>query len=123
MFGSGRVRAPEAVAAAAASGVSGGTAAVVPAAGSGLRCAGANPGRGSFELWYDVPAAGRGRVAVYNIAGQLVRVLADDCLRAGRHRIIWDGRNTAGQAAAPGVYLATARQGGVTCALRLVNLR
>ena len=44
------------------------------------------------------------RLAVYNLMGQQVRVLADEWLAAGAHRVRWDGRTAAGVEAASGVY-------------------
>ncbi len=41
---------------------------------------------------------------VYNVAGQVVRTLADGVLPAGLHTITWDGTNQAGQALSSGVY-------------------
>ena len=46
------------------------------------------------------------RLAVYNLMGQQVRVLADGWLAAGAHRVRWDGRTAAGIEAASGVYWA-----------------
>ena len=53
-----------------------------------------------------VPAGiGRVKLTIYNAAGQQVRILLDQSLSPGRHRIYWDGRNQAGQRLGSGVYL------------------
>jgi hypothetical protein len=68
---------------------------VAPAAGS----AGV-PGRG-------VPL----RVAIYDVAGRLVRVLADGQLAAGRTELLWLGRDERGRLQPPGVYVMQVRVG------------
>lgn len=64
-----------------------------------------NPFNPATEIAFDLPAAGRVRLAIYNILGQLVRTLVDAPLAPGTHRVEWDGRNEAGMEAGSGVYL------------------
>ena len=45
------------------------------------------------------------RLAIYNLAGQSVRVLTEGWLAAGGHRVRWDGRTDAGAEVSSGVYL------------------
>jgi len=46
------------------------------------------------------------RFAIYNTAGQMVRLLLDDDeVRSGSHEVLWDGRDADGRKAASGVYL------------------
>ncbi len=42
---------------------------------------------------------------IYNAIGQIVRSLADGYLEAGRHEIVWDGRDESGLEVSRGVYL------------------
>jgi hypothetical protein len=46
------------------------------------------------------------RLEIYDARGRLVRVLHDGALSAGRHELVWDGRDGTGRSAASGVYLA-----------------
>ena len=64
-----------------------------------------NPFGRASEISYGVPASG-GSVAlrVYNVAGQLVRTLADGAATPGYHRVSWDGRDDNGAAVKAGVY-------------------
>ena len=55
--------------------------------------------------------AGPVRLAVYNLMGQQVRVLASGWLAAGVHRVRWAGRTTAGAEASSGVYLVVLHTG------------
>jgi hypothetical protein len=44
------------------------------------------------------------RLSIHDVTGRVVRELAGSELPAGKHAIVWDGRNGAGEAAACGVY-------------------
>ncbi len=48
--------------------------------------------------------AGLASLRIYSVDGRLVRTLVNATLSAGRHRAVWDGRNGAGNAVAPGLY-------------------
>jgi len=58
-------------------------------------------GRATWTL--DSPAAMRGRIQIYDQAGQLVRTLDRD-FTMGSQRFEWDGRNDAGLQLPPGSY-------------------
>ena len=64
------------------------------------------PFNAEVTIPFTVTDAGPVRLAVYNLMGQQVRVLADGWLAAGAHRVRWDGRTDAGVEAASGVYWA-----------------
>ena len=68
-----------------------------------------NPFNPSTTVSFDIPAAGPVRVEIYDTRGRLVRRLLDTPLGAGRHRVFWDGRDTAGRPLASGVYLMQLR--------------
>ncbi len=124
VFGSGRVQAPQAVAAAQALGVAGGPSIQGPATGGILlQCVGPNPSREGFELNCRTADTGRLRVSVYNIAGQRVAGLVDKDVSGGWHRLRWDGRDQQGRRAGSGVFLAVAEVGGQSNALRLVVIK
>ncbi|MBC7186784.1 MAG: Ig-like domain-containing protein [Calditrichaeota bacterium] len=63
-----------------------------------------NPFNPVTTIRYELPAAGRVTVKVYNIYGQLVRTLVDEQVAAGYHTLLWDGRDEYGQAVSSGVY-------------------
>ena len=66
-----------------------------------------NPFNPSTTLHYVLPqpASQRVHVAVYNVRGKLVRVLADEMQAPGAHAIPWDGRDASGAPQASGVYV------------------
>jgi flagellar hook assembly protein FlgD len=43
-------------------------------------------------------------MAVYNVLGQEVRLLIDGYLPAGKHSVVWDGRDDNNQQVSSGVY-------------------
>ncbi len=62
------------------------------------------PFNAEVTIPFALAEAGPVRLAVYNLMGQQVRVLADGGMAAGAHRRRWDGRTAAGGEAASGVY-------------------
>jgi ligand-binding sensor domain-containing protein len=74
----------------------------------------------SYELRNDSPVT----VAVYDVAGRLVRVLESKSHRGrGAHEVAWDGRDGAGRGVAPGVYFVSVRAGGRASTGKVVVVR
>lgn len=69
-----------------------------------LHAAAPNPFMHSTRVAFELPRATIARVALYDAAGRLVRVLADGPLAAGRHTQSWDRRDHSGRAVSPGIY-------------------
>lgn len=63
------------------------------------------------------------RLAVYNLLGQQVALVAEGWYAAGAHTVRWDGRLTEGPAAASGVYLYRLTAGDRTMTRKLLLLR
>ena len=55
--------------------------------------------------------------------GRIVHAVTTDVLEAGPHIARWDGRTTAGEPAAGGVYFAKLSSGGRDAVSRFVLLR
>jgi len=70
-----------------------------------------NPSRAGTRLRFDLPAAARVRVAIFDVSGRLVRPLADQGFAAGRHALWWDGRDVRGRLVPGGVYLCRVTTG------------
>ena len=62
-------------------------------------------------------------LSIYNLAGQLVRVLQLDEQPAGEHSLSWDGRDDYGRAVASGVYIYRLNVGGWAVHRRMLLLR
>ena len=81
-----------------------------------------NPSSGPVSVSLSLPASGAAAVEVFDLAGRLVRTLADGWLLQGEHEIVWDGLSGSGTAASPGVYFIRARRGTSDAVSRLVLL-
>jgi hypothetical protein len=63
-----------------------------------------NPFNPATAIRFGIEKPGPVRLAVYDAAGRLVRVLVDDERPAGTHTVEWNGRDGAGRVVASGVY-------------------
>ena len=79
-----------------------------------------NPFSESAGIAYEVPAAGHATLAVYDVAGRLVRTLVDSDIQAGRHSVAWDGTDGSGARAAAGVYFCRLASGSETASRKLI---
>lgn len=64
-----------------------------------------HPARARGAVRFTLASAGEARLELFDAAGRRVRVLADGPLAAGAHERRWDGRDDAGRAVRPGLYL------------------
>ncbi len=81
-----------------------------------------NPSASDTELAFALPAASRVDLAVYDIAGRLVRSVLRGPAAAGVHRVTWDGRNDRGTGVTAGVYFAKLRVDGVERTVKIVRV-
>lgn len=63
-----------------------------------------NPFSPNTRIDFAIPSKGNVDLAVYDVAGRLVRTLASGMREAGRYAVQWDGKDTGGQRASAGVY-------------------
>ena len=82
-----------------------------------------NPFNPAIALRAKIENAGPVRLAVFDVGGRLVRVIALRPLEAGQHTFHWDGRDAAGREAPSGVYLARLVSAGGTATVKLVLVR
>ena len=73
-----------------------------------------NPFNPTTTIQYRLPQAATVRLAIYNVAGQLVKVLVNGQQEAGQYRVEWDGRDQAGHSVASGLYLYRIEAGSFT---------
>jgi hypothetical protein len=95
-----------------------------PTLAAGLRVgADPNPARGQVTLAIEGASAGVQRVEVLDLAGRVVRRLADGWQPAGARRVAWDGTDAGGQRLPPGVYLVRVRDDARSAQVRVALLR
>ena len=70
-----------------------------------------NPFNASTTIPYSLASPSQVELSVYDVAGRRVRVLVRESLKAGRHIILWDGRDDDGSELASGVYFYRLRLG------------
>ena len=72
-----------------------------------------NPFNPSTTIEYSVKTAGHVRLAIFNLRGEVVRVLVDQEVSAGQQvPVSWDGSNGYGQQVASGMYFYRLESGG-----------
>ncbi len=79
-----------------------------------------NPTRGPLLIALDLPRRSQVRATVHDVLGRQVRLLADGFRDGGVQGIGWDGRDSAGRSAAPGLYMVRVDVGGERFARRVV---
>ena len=62
-------------------------------------------------------------LAIYDVAGRLVRSLVAGRVPAGYHATVWDGKDDRGHAVASGVYLYRLEAQGKVLTRKLMALR
>ena len=75
-----------------------------------------NPFNPKTTIRFELPRSGHARLSVHALDGRLVARLQDGLLDAGRHRVVWRGRDDAGRALPSGTYLYRLQTGGVSVA-------
>ncbi len=82
-----------------------------------------NPARGATAIAFALPAAGPAQLAVYDLAGRRVALLASGVLEAGAHEARWAGTGVEGVPVATGMYVVRLEAGGATLTRRVLMLR
>jgi hypothetical protein len=82
-----------------------------------------NPFNPEARIAFGLPSQQRVRVSIYDVAGRLVRVLADREFDAGNQFVTWDGRSDGGGAVASGVYVCRMTAPGFTASRKMVLLK
>lgn len=82
-----------------------------------------NPFNPRTTIKYDLPDAGRVRVAVFDVAGHMIRILVDEGKVQGAHETSWNGRDAYGKEAGSGTYFVRLEFGGRVETVRMGLLR
>jgi hypothetical protein len=82
-----------------------------------------NPFNPTTTIIFDMPAAGRAVLRIYNVKGELVRTLLDGFVQAGDVQVNWDGKDRDGSPAASGIYFYNLRADGRTASRKMVLIR
>lgn len=82
-----------------------------------------NPFNPSTTIRFSVPEAGPLTLHIYDLRGTLVKTLVSGTLTAGRHQIVWNGKNENGQPVASGMYLYRMQTGRFTQTKQMLLVR
>lgn len=63
-----------------------------------------NPFNPHTTISYDIKDPGTVSLSIFNVKGQLIRILVDAPQSAGRHTVMWDGKDSNGAIVGNGVY-------------------
>ncbi|MDD4310474.1 MAG: FlgD immunoglobulin-like domain containing protein, partial [Candidatus Cloacimonetes bacterium] len=72
-----------------------------------------NPFVEATTVSYKLPQSGQTELSIYNIRGQLVRMLVNEALLSGQHTVTWDGKDDNGKSLAAGMYLCRISSAGM----------
>jgi hypothetical protein len=70
-----------------------------------------NPFNYTLNIRYSVAERDRIEIKIYNLLGQLVKILIDNTQEKGTHNIKWDGRNESGNRVGSGIYCCQLKVG------------
>ena len=82
-----------------------------------------NPLNPMTTIEYNLPEKLQVKLEIFNVLGQRVKTLADMAQPAGRHRIVWDGKDDQGKDVASGIYFYRLEAGEFTDSKRMVILK
>jgi subtilisin-like proprotein convertase family protein len=88
-----------------------------------LRGLNPNPFNPITTVSYGQPVDGDVSLRIYNVAGQLVRVLVDGPGEAGYHSAVWNGRDDSGAPVASGVYFCRMETETFSATAKMVLLK
>lgn len=63
------------------------------------------------------------KISVYNVKGQLIRVLANAPMTAGNHELVWDAKDSTGKPVAAGVYYYKMQAGSFSATRKTIHVK
>ncbi|GMQ82121.1 MAG: hypothetical protein BMS9Abin05_1564 [Rhodothermia bacterium] len=82
-----------------------------------------NPFNQSATISFEIAKSSSVRLAIYDLLGKRVRVLADGLFGTGRHQVDWDGNTDSGSPMGSGIYFARMETDGKSTSRKIVLLR
>lgn len=82
-----------------------------------------NPFNPSTRIAFELPVAEEVTLAIYSLDGRRVVTLAAGVWPAGRHEVVWDGRDGRGDAVASGTYVSRLQAGSFTRTCKMTLLK
>ncbi len=82
-----------------------------------------NPFNPVTRIGFSVPERAPVSLRIYDVHGRLIATLADGNVPAGRHSLLWDGRNASGEQVASGLYFYRLAAGDHTQSRKMLLLK
>jgi len=82
-----------------------------------------NPCRDHTVIAFDLPRTQDASLRIYDVRGREVGSLFGGIAEAGRHRLVWNGRDLDGHRLAPGIYLCHLETTGASLTTKIVLVR
>lgn len=82
-----------------------------------------NPFNPSTKITFGLPSSQQMKIAVYNLLGKQIRLLAEGSFPAGYHSIIWDARDDFGRQVGPGIYFCRMENRTTTLIKKMILLK
>jgi murein DD-endopeptidase MepM/ murein hydrolase activator NlpD len=82
-----------------------------------------NPVRRATDIVFRLPAAGRARLAIYDVGGRRVRTVLDAVRPSGPGAVTWDGRDEDGSTVPAGVYFYRLESGATARTQKMTVVR
>jgi len=82
-----------------------------------------NPFNPTTTITYEIPKASEVNLTIYNTLGQKIRTLINRKQNAGKHEVIWDGKDEIGNEVASGIYLYQLRAGDFVQTRKMILMR
>jgi len=96
---------------------------IVPVVATELHGNYPNPFNPETTISFSVKDKGHVKVNIYNVKGQLVKTLVNDNMNAGKHTIVWNGRDNAGKAVSSGVYFYKMSAGKYSSTKKMIMMK
>ncbi len=82
-----------------------------------------NPFVSTTEILYSIKSSENITISVFDNLGRLVKLLINNKVQAGTHKIVWDGKDSKGNKLSTGIYYIVIRKGTQTKAIKAVIVR
>ncbi|HIN26096.1 MAG TPA: T9SS type A sorting domain-containing protein, partial [Candidatus Marinimicrobia bacterium] len=82
-----------------------------------------NPFNPTTTIRFELPVDAHTRIAIYDLLGREIIQLANKPLRAGYHQVVWQGRDTFGNAVPSGMYFYRMEANGFSSTRKMVFLK
>jgi hypothetical protein len=73
-----------------------------------------NPFNPTTAIFFSIPENGNVVLSIYNIKGQIVKLLVKESFESGSHSLVWDGNDDTGNSVCSGVYFYKLNVNGKT---------